>query len=151
MNEAEAMQLALVEARRAGAHGDVPVGAVVLFEDEVVCVGRNEREVSGDPTAHAELLAISAASAVLGRGELTRAVLIVTLEPCVMCGGGIRAAGIAKVVVAAMDEKAGACGSRYNLLADPRLGPEVPITIGTGGADSAELLRSFFAARRGSA
>ncbi|MGY6499770.1 MAG: tRNA adenosine(34) deaminase TadA [Acidimicrobiales bacterium] len=143
------MQIALDEARAAIAHGDVPIGAVVLHEGRVVARRHNERERTGDPTAHAEILALRDAATALGdRWRLDDATLVVTLEPCPMCAGAVVAARVAAVVFGAADPKAGACGSLYNLCADPRLNHEATVTAGVLADESAELLRNFFAERR---
>ena len=143
------MELALEEARSALPHGDVPVGAVVVGPGgEVLARRHNERELTGDPTAHAEVLALRDAAEQLGRWRLSDCTLVVTLEPCPMCAGAALAARIATVVFGAADPKAGACGSLYNLGADPRLNHDMAIVPGVGAAEAGTLLRSFFAARR---
>jgi tRNA(adenine34) deaminase len=143
-----AMELALAEARAALLHGDVPVGAVCLVDGEVVSSRHNERELSGDPTAHAEVLALRDAAARIGSWRLDDVTLVVTLEPCPMCAGALVAARVGKVVFGATDPKAGACGTLYNLCADPRLNHEVEVISGVLANDAAEILREFFAARR---
>ena len=147
--EAAAMRLALEEAAAAPAHGDVPVGAVVLAGGEVVARRHNERELTGDPTAHAELLALRDAAARLGRWRLSECTLVATLEPCPMCAGSLVAARVGRLVFGAADPKAGACGSLYNLCADPRLNHELAVVSGLMGETSAQLLVGFFASRRG--
>lgn len=148
-HEASAMCLALEEARAALAHGDVPVGAVVLVDGEVVSRRHNERELRNDPTAHAELLAIRDASRALGSWRLgPGSTLVVTLEPCAMCAGALVAARVGRLVFGAPDPKAGACGSLYNLCVDPRLNHELEVIPGVMADPASELLRSFFAARR---
>lgn len=142
------MRLALAEAEAAAAHGDVPVGAVVLADGEVVAARHNEREIRGDPTAHAEILALRDAAAALGTWRLERATLVVTLEPCPMCAGALVAGRLGRLVFGAPDPKAGACGSLYNLCADPRLNHELPVTGGVLGDDASALLVRFFTARR---
>jgi tRNA(adenine34) deaminase len=144
----EAMALALEEAAVAGAAGDVPVGAVALAGDEVVGRGHNEREQRGDPTGHAELVALREASQALGTWRLHAVTLVVTLEPCAMCAGALVAGRVGRLVFAAADPKAGACGSLYNLCADPRLNHEVQVTRGVFADAAATLLRDFFAGRR---
>ncbi|HVL93097.1 MAG TPA: nucleoside deaminase [Acidimicrobiales bacterium] len=144
----EAMGLALGEAAAAGAAGEVPVGAVVLVDGVVVAQRHNEREATGDPTAHAELLALRDAARVVGGWRLTGATVVVTLEPCPMCAGAMVAARVARVVFGATDPRAGACGSLYNLCADPRLNHEVAVTGCVRSDESAALLAAFFAARR---
>jgi tRNA(adenine34) deaminase len=148
MDDLEAMTLALDEARAALAHGDVPIGAVALVGGEVVARRHNERELTGDPTAHAELLVLRDAAAALGRWRLDDVTLAVTLEPCAMCAGAVVNARLARVVFGAPDLKAGAVGSLYNLCVDPRLNHEVEVRHGVMAEESAALLQSFFADRR---
>jgi tRNA(adenine34) deaminase len=148
MTDEEAMALALEQAEAAAAAGDVPVGAVVLAEGRVVAIRHNEREQAGDPTAHAELLALRDAAADLGHWRLSDATVVVTLEPCPMCAGGLVAARVGRLVFGAPDPRAGACGSLYNLCADPRLNHELPVTSGVLADRSTALLTSFFAAKR---
>lgn len=142
------MRRALEEAAAALEHDDVPVGAVVLQGERVVAARHNERERSSDPTAHAELLALRDAAALLGRWRLTDCTLVATLEPCPMCAGAIVAARLGGLVFAAADPKAGACGSRYNLCADPRLNHELPVRAGLLAAEAGALLTELFAVRR---
>ena len=142
------MGIALDEALAAVGHGDVPVGAVVIVGDEVVAQRHNERERRADPTAHAELLALRDAAAASGSWRLSEATLVVTLEPCPMCAGALLAARVRRVVFGAADPKAGACGSLYNLCADPRLSHEVEVTHGVRAAECAALLTAFFESRR---
>ena len=143
-----AMGLALEEAAAAAVHGDVPIGAVALIDGEVVARRHNERELTGDPTAHAEVLCLRDAAATRGRWRLDGLTLVVTLEPCPMCAGALWAARIDHVAFGAPDVKAGAIGSLYNLCADPRLNHEVRVTPGIRAAESAALLQGFFAERR---
>ena len=145
------MQVAIEEARSALAHGDVPVGAVVARIDDGTVLARrhNERELSGDPTAHAEILAMRDAAGVVDSWRLDECTLIVTLEPCVMCAGAMVNARLGRLVFGATDPKAGALGSRYHLLADPRLNHECPVTVGVRADAAAALLREFFSGRRG--
>ncbi len=143
-----AMRLALDEARRAPAHDDVPVGAVVLLGDRVVASRHNEREQRADPTAHAELLALRDAAAVLGRWRLDDCTLVVTLEPCVMCAGAVVNGRVGRLVYGATDPKAGAVGSLYDVPADARLNHRPPVTAGVLADECGDLLREFFAARR---
>lgn len=143
------MRLALEEARAALAHDDVPVGAVILGDGEVLSRRHNERERLGDPTAHAEILAIRDAAASLGSWRLgPQTTLVVTLEPCAMCAGALLAARVGRLVFGAPDPKAGACGSLYNLCADPRLNHELEVTPGLLAESASELLRGFFATLR---
>jgi tRNA(adenine34) deaminase len=145
----EAMGLALEEAALAPAHGDVPVGAIVIDTDGAVVARRhNERERLGDPTAHAELLAVRDAARAAGGWRLDGATLVVTLEPCPMCAGALVAARVERVVFGAPDPKAGAVGSLYNLCADPRLNHEVRVRHGVRAEEAARLLTAFFAQRR---
>ena len=149
LDDREAMRAALAEASRALEHGDVPVGAVVVVDGQVVAARHNERELRQDPTAHAEILALSDAAAALGTWRLDRATLVVTLEPCPMCAGALVAGRVGRLVFGADDPKAGACGSLYNLCVDPRLNHDVPLASGVLGAECGALLTSFFATRRG--
>jgi tRNA(adenine34) deaminase len=152
VTDEEAMALALDEARAALDHGDVPIGAVVLVGDRVVARRHNEREVLGDPTAHAELLALrdAAAAPETGAGwRLDGATLVVTLEPCPMCAGALVAARVDRLVFGAFDPKAGAAGTLYNLCADPRLNHEVEVRPRVMADEAAGLLADFFADRRG--
>jgi len=142
------MGLALTEARSALLHGDVPVGAVAVVGGQVVASDHNRREQLGDPTAHAEILVLRAAAAAVGGWRLGEVTLFVTLEPCPMCAGALVAARVGGLVFGAADSRAGACGSLYNMCADPRLNHEVAITHGVRAAESSELLAGFFAARR---
>ena len=143
------MDLALAEARRAREHEDVPIGAALLRDGELLAVAGNERELRGDPTAHAEVLAIRAAAEALGGWRLAGTTLYVTLEPCAMCAGAIVLARIPTVVFAAPDPKAGAAGSVLDVLAEPALNHRPEVIAGVRAAESATLLRDFFAARRG--
>jgi tRNA(adenine34) deaminase len=142
------MELALAEARRAEEHGDVPIGAALLRDGELLAAAGNERELRGDPTAHAEVLTIRAAAEALGGWRLADTILYVTLEPCAMCAGAIVLARIPTVVFAAPDPKAGAAGSVLDVLAEPALNHRPKVIAGVGGAEAATLLREFFAARR---
>ncbi|HEY3702484.1 MAG TPA: nucleoside deaminase [Acidimicrobiales bacterium] len=144
----EAMALALAEARAALSHGDVPVGAVAVEGGRVLSRRHNERELQGDPTAHAEILALRDAAGVIGTWRLDSVSLVVSLEPCPMCAGALVAARLARLVFGAADPKAGACGSLYNLCADPRLNHEVEVVPGVRSEESTGLLTSFFADRR---
>lgn len=143
-----AMRDALGEARMALAHGDVPVGAVVVHNGEIIASRHNERERAGDPTAHAEVLALRDAAARLGRWRLDDCTLYVTLEPCVMCAGALVNARIGRVVYGATDPKAGAVASLYEVCADERLNHRPPVEHGVLAEDCGALLKAFFAARR---
>jgi tRNA(adenine34) deaminase len=139
------MRRALTEARAALDTGDVPVGAIVLDSDgTVIGVGRNEREATHDPTAHAEVLALRQAAAARSDWHLTDATLVVTLEPCVMCAGAILSARVPRVVFGAWDEKAGAVGSVYDVLRDRRLNHRVEVVAGVEAEECADLLTAFF-------
>ncbi|MFC4553675.1 tRNA adenosine(34) deaminase TadA [Georgenia faecalis] len=140
---------ALDAAQAAAAHGDVPVGAVVLGPDgEILGRGHNRREADDDPTAHAELLAIREAAARLGTWRLEGCTLVVTLEPCTMCAGAVVLARLPRVVLGAWDPKAGACGSVRDVVRDARLNHRVEVVGGVREAECAALLRDFFVARR---
>jgi len=145
----EAMEEALALAREAGARGEVPVGAVALFESRIVGRGANGREVDRDPTAHAELRAIQEAARTLGRWRLTGVTVVVTLEPCAMCAGAMVLARIDRLVFGASDPKAGAVGSLMDLSADPRLNHRFQVERGVRGEECGALLTGFFRARRG--
>jgi tRNA(adenine34) deaminase len=142
------MRLALREAERAAEHDDVPIGAVVVREGEVVGAAGNERELRSDPTAHAEVLALREASTHLGGWRVPDSVLYVTLEPCAMCAGAIVLARVPRVVFGATDPKAGAAGSVLDVLGEPRLNHHPQVDSGLLAAESASLLESFFAGRR---
>ena len=144
----ELIGLALREAERAASWGDVPIGAVVGHEGEVIAAAGNEREKRGDPTAHAEILALRAASQALGGWRLPGTTIYVTLEPCAMCAGAIVLARIPHVVYGTPDPKAGAAGSVLDVLAEPRLNHRPAVTAGILQAECAALLVDFFAARR---
>jgi tRNA(adenine34) deaminase len=142
------MTVALEEAAAAANHGDVPVGAVALVDGEVVARGHNQRELRGDPTAHAEILVLRDAAVAAGGWRLGAVTLVVSLEPCSMCAGALVAARVGRLVFGASDPRAGAAGSLYNLCADPRLNHELPVTGGVRAAEAAALLEAFFATRR---
>jgi tRNA(adenine34) deaminase len=148
MTDEDAMRVALVEARAAAQHDDVPVGAVVLHKGVIIAQRHNERELTGDPTAHAEVLALRDASAVRGSWRLDDCTLVVTLEPCVMCAGAAINSRIARVVFGAPDLKAGATGSLYNVASDPRINHNPMLTHGVLATESASLLQEFFQQRR---
>jgi tRNA(adenine34) deaminase len=142
------MRLALREAARALHHDDVPVGAIVVHDGEVIATGHNERELRNDPTAHAELIALREAARALGSWRILDAVMYVTLEPCAMCAGGIVLSRLPRLVFGASDPKAGAAGSVLNVLDTPQLNHRPQVAGGLLEADCADLLRSFFAPRR---
>ena len=143
------MDLALFEAALTAGSGDVPIGAVVLDADgQVIGTGRNRREECGDPTAHAEVLALREAAAQRGEWRLEGCTLVVTLEPCAMCAGAIVLARVPTVVFGAWDPKAGACGSVFDIVRDPRLNHWVEVTGGVRESECAALLREFFRTHR---
>ncbi|WP_112234589.1 tRNA adenosine(34) deaminase TadA [Kocuria sp. BT304] len=143
------MDLALSEAALTAASGDVPIGAVVLDADgRVIGTGRNRREECGDPTAHAEVLALREAAAHRGEWRLEGCTLVVTLEPCAMCAGAVVLARVPTVVFGAWDPKAGACGSVFDIVRDPRLNHWVEVTGGVREDECAALLREFFRTHR---
>jgi tRNA(adenine34) deaminase len=148
MDDEAWMRLALDEARRCLEHGDVPVGAVAVRGDEVIARGRNRRERDGDPTAHAELLAIQEASQATGHWRLEGVTLYCTLEPCAMCAGAMVLARLPRLVYAAPDPKAGAGGSIMDLLRHPLLNHQVEVASGALAEESAALIRQFFATLR---
>ena len=142
------MRRALLAAESAGEQGEVPVGAVVARGDDVLAIAANQREATGDPTAHAELLAIRRAAAALGGWRLTGCTLYSTLEPCPMCAGAAHAARLQRIVYAAPDPKAGYAGSLHDVPADDRLNHTIAVERGVLEAEAAELLRNFFKSRR---
>ncbi len=142
------MRLALREAQAALDHDDVPIGAVVVHDGEVIAAGRNERELRQDPTAHAEVLALREASRALGSWRVLDSVLYVTLEPCAMCAGAIVLARVPRVVYGTTDPKAGAAGSVLDILAEPRLNHRPVVAGGLLAAECAALLTDFFGSRR---
>jgi len=142
------MRLALREAARALEHDDVPIGAVVVRDGEVVALAHNERELRHDPTAHAEAIALREAARAGGDWRVLDAVIYVTLEPCAMCAGAIVLARVPRVVYGARDPKAGACGSVLDVLADSRLNHRPEVAGGLLAQECGELLSEFFASRR---
>ncbi|MEZ5137494.1 MAG: nucleoside deaminase [Acidimicrobiales bacterium] len=148
VTDERAMARALELAAAAATAGEVPVGAVVVVDGRIVAERGNERAASGDPTAHAEVLALRDAAAAVGDRRLREATLVVTLEPCPLCAGAVWAAQVGRVVFGAPDLKAGAMGSLYNLAVDARLNHRTEVVAGLEADASAQLLRSFFASRR---
>ena len=148
MEDAELMRLALREAERAAQHGDVPIGAVIVRDGELIAAAANERELRGDPTAHAEVLALRDAARELGGWRIPASAMYVTVEPCAMCAGAIVLARVPRVVYGAADPKAGAAGSVFDVLGEPRLNHRPQVEGGLLAAESAALLEEFFAARR---
>jgi tRNA(adenine34) deaminase len=142
------MRLALREAALAEEHDDIPVGAVVVRDGEVIAAGHNERELREDPTAHAEMIALRQAARALGTWRVLDSVLYITLEPCAMCAGAIVLARIPRVIFATTDPKAGAAGSVLDILAEPRLNHRPQVQSGLLAQEAADMLRAFFAARR---
>lgn len=148
VDDATLMAMAIEEARRALGHHDVPVGALVVRDGEVLASRHNERELTGDPTAHAEVLALRDAAAAVGSWRLDGCTMVVTLEPCVMCGGALVNARMGRLVYGAPDLGAGACLSLYNVCDDPRLNHRLDVVAGVEAAACAALLTDFFQARR---
>jgi tRNA(adenine34) deaminase len=148
VTDGELMMLALAEAEKALAHDDVPIGAIVVKDGEIIASRHNERELTGDPTAHAEILALRDAATSVGDWRLTGCTLVVTLEPCLMCGGAAVNSRLDRLVYGAADLKAGACLSLYNVCDDPRLNHRVELTDGVAAAECAALLSGFFADQR---
>lgn len=148
LSDSEAMGLALIEAQAAVAHDDVPVGAVVVRSGVVIASRHNERELTGDPTAHAEVLALRDAASVVGHWRLLDCTLYVTLEPCVMCAGALVNSRIGRVVYGAIDPKAGGVASLYQVCADTRLNHRPPVDAGVRAEECGQLLKQFFAGRR---
>jgi tRNA(adenine34) deaminase len=142
------MRLALREAERALEHDDVPIGALLVSDGEVLAAGHNERELRQDPTAHAEMVALRQAAAALGSWRVLDTVLYVTLEPCAMCAGAIVLARVPRIVYGASDPKAGACGSVLDVLNQPRLNHRPDVAGGLLGTECGALLSDFFASRR---
>jgi len=138
------MRQALEEARAAAAIGEVPIGAVVVCDGQVVAVGSNRREIDADPTAHAEMIAVREAARVLGRWRLEGCTVYVTLEPCPMCAGALHAARVDRCVYGAVDPKAGALGTLYDIASDERLNHRYDVVAGVLADESAALLREFF-------
>jgi tRNA(adenine34) deaminase len=142
------MRVAIAEARAALEHEDVPIGAVIVRDGVVIARAHNQRELLKDSTAHAEIIALTQASAAVGAWRLTACTAYVTLEPCVMCAGAFVLARIGRLVYGAMDPKAGACESLYRITEDERLNHRVPVVSGVLAEECGELLREFFRARR---
>ena len=142
------MRLALIEAGKAAACGEVPIGAIVVRDGDVIATAHNRRETDRDPTAHAEVLAIRSAAAALGAWRLGGCTLYVTIEPCPMCAGAIVLARIDQLVFGAPDPKAGACGTLMDVVRDERLNHQVDVVGGVLAEECAGLMREFFARRR---
>ncbi len=147
-DDAAFMREALAEARQATSHGDVPIGAVVVRDGVVIARAPNRREADQDPTAHAEILALRAAAAVVGHWRLSGCTLYVSLEPCFMCAGALVNARVDRLVFGATDPKAGAVGSLADVPGDARLNHRPVVTAGVLADESGALLRDFFAVRR---
>jgi len=144
----QAMRAALQQARLAGESGDVPVGAVVIYNGEIIAARHNEREATHDPTAHAEVLALRDAASILGRWRLDDCDLVVTLEPCVMCAGALINARIRSLIYATADLKGGATSSLYNVCSDPRLNHNPAVVHGVCEQEARQQLQEFFAIKR---
>lgn len=151
MDDRDWMKAALAEARRAGALGEVPIGAVVVRGDEVVGRGYNRREIDRDPLAHAELIAIRAAAERVGDWRLSGCTLYVTLEPCAMCAGALVNSRVSRLVFGASDPKAGYCGTLGDIVRDPRLNHRVVVEGGVLAEECGALLSTFFQALRAAA
>jgi tRNA(adenine34) deaminase len=148
VTDEDLMRVALDQARKALEHGDVPIGAVLVKDDEVLAAASNERELQADPTAHAELLVLRAAAKALGSWRLEGTTLYVTLEPCPMCAGALVLARVGRLVYGPQDPRAGAAYTLYNIPQDPRLNHRVEITPDVLSEECAALLRSFFEGKR---
>ena len=148
VDDRQAMEAAFTEARLAAQAGEVPIGAVVVHEGELIATGQNRVLRNVDPTAHAEIIAMRAAALVLGNYRLNDCAIYVTLEPCAMCAGAMIHARLDRLVYAAADPKAGAAGSALLVLNHPQLNHRMVVVQGIGGEESAELLRTFFRERR---
>jgi tRNA(adenine34) deaminase len=148
ISDLEAMQAALGEARKANAAGEVPIGAVMVSRGELIARGQNSVIRTSDPTAHAEIVALRQAARTFGNYRLNGTTLYVTLEPCAMCAGAMIHARLDRLVYAAADPKAGACGSVLSVINHPQLNHQMQVQQGVLGEQSAELLRSFFRDRR---
>lgn len=142
------MRVALGEARAALDHGDVPIGVAIVRDGVVIARAHNQRELLNDPTAHAEIIALTQAASALGAWRLTACTVYVTLEPCVMCAGALVLARVARLVYGAIDPKAGACESLYRIPEDERLNHRIPVTRGVLAEECGDLLRDFFRTRR---
>jgi tRNA(adenine34) deaminase len=142
------MRLALEQAAGAAAIGEVPIGAVIVCDGAVVATGSNRREIDADPTAHAELMAVREAASALGRWRLEGCTVYVTLEPCPMCAGALHAARVDRCVYGAVDPKAGALGTLYDIASDVRLNHRYEVTAGVLAEESSALLKEFFAVLR---
>jgi tRNA(adenine34) deaminase len=150
MIDSEAIEAALVEARHAAEAGEVPIGAVIVYEDEILTRGQNRVLRDNDPTAHAEIVALREAAKLLGNYRLNGCTLYVTLEPCAMCAGAMIHARLDRLVYAAPDPKSGAAGSVLSVINHPQLNHQMQVEQGIRTEQAAELLRSFFRERRSS-
>jgi len=142
------MQAALLQAQIAEHNGDVPVGAVIVYENRIIAKGYNQRQQLNDPTAHAEIIALTAAAEHIGNWRLQGCSIYVTLEPCCMCAGGLLLGRLERLIYGCDDPKAGACGSLYNIVQDDRLNHRVEITKGVLADDCTAILQDFFRKRR---
>ena len=150
MIDSEAIEAALAEARRAAEAGEVPIGAVIVYDDEILARGQNRVLRDNDPTAHAEIVALREAAKLLGNYRLNGCTLYVTLEPCAMCAGAMIHARLDRLVYAAFDPKSGAAGSVLSVINHPQLNHQMQVEQGSRIEEAAELLRSFFRERRSS-
>ncbi len=149
ISDAEAMDAALAEAQQAAEAGEVPIGAVMVYQGAIIVRGQNRVLRDNDPTAHAEIVVLRAAAAVLGNYRMNGCTLYVTLEPCAMCAGAMIHARLDRLVFAAADPKSGACGSVLPVLNHPRLNHQMRVEQGIGADEAGSLLREFFRERRG--
>ena len=149
ITDAEAMDAALAEAQQAAEAGEVPIGAVMVYQGAIIVRGQNRVLRDNDPTAHAEIVVLRAAAAVLGNYRMNGCTLYVTLEPCAMCAGAMIHARLDRLVFAAADPKSGACGSVLPVLNHPRLNHQMRVEQGIGADEAGSLLREFFRERRG--
>lgn len=147
-NDEKWMRRALQQAEQAASVGEIPVGAVIVHEGEIIGEGYNRRELDKDPTAHAEMVAIRRAAETLGAWRLTGSTIYVTIEPCPMCAGALVLARVQRLVFGATDPKAGATGTLWNLVQDARLNHRLEVTSGVLAAECSNVIRSFFRARR---
>ncbi len=143
------MRQALIEAEKAAQEEEVPIGAIIVWEDQIIARSHNQREANQDPTAHAEILAIKQAASYLGSWRLIGTTMFVTIEPCVMCAGALVLARVDRLVYGASDPRAGAVGSLWNIVEDERLNHRIEVISGILAEECSLLLRSFFQGRRG--
>jgi tRNA(adenine34) deaminase len=148
MNDEFFMKEALREAQKAFEKDEVPIGAVAVYKNQIIGRGHNQTEQLKDPTAHAEILAITAAANALGTWRLNDVEMFTTVEPCIMCAGALVLARVKRIIFGARDEKFGGCGSVFNIVNEPKLNHRIEITEGVMGTEAASLMRSFFSKKR---